>query len=184
MINRIFRVFRLDATVFKEIAEDKGAMSQAAIVVVVVFFLSALGGAIGTAIAGGSGAILSFFVTFLSGILISWLLWSVLTYFVGTLLFKGKTDIPEMMRVLGFSCAPNILGIFSAIPCVGWIAALAGGILALIAGVIAVREAMEFDTGKAVITVLIAWVISFVLALVIGLVLGAGAAVGSSLTGG
>ena len=31
----------------------------------------------------------------------------------------------------------------------------------MIAGFIAVREAMEFDTVKAVITVLIAWVISF-----------------------
>jgi hypothetical protein len=183
VINRIFRVFRLDATVFREIAEDKGAMSQAAIVVVVVFFLSAIGSAIGAAIAG-SGAILSFFVTLLMGVLISWLLWAVLTYFVGTLLFKGKTDIPEMMRVLGFASAPNILGIFSAIPCVGWIAALAGGILALVAGVIGIREAMEFDTGKAVITVLIAWVISFVITLIIGMIVGVGAAVGTSLTGG
>jgi hypothetical protein len=54
------------------------------------------------------------------------------------------------------------------IPCLGWIAALVGWVLSLIAGVIAIREAMEFDTVKAVITVLIAWVISFGIQWIIG----------------
>ena len=76
-------------------------------------------------------------------------------------LFKGKTDIPEMMRVLGYANAPNLLGVFGIIPCLGWIAALVGAVLSLIAGVIAVREAMEFDTIKAIITVAIAWIVSF-----------------------
>ena len=31
----------------------------------------------------------------------------------------------------------------------------------MIAGFIAVREAMEFDTVKAIITVVIAWIVSF-----------------------
>jgi hypothetical protein len=128
VINRIFRVFRLDATVFKEIAEDQGAMTQAAIIVVVVFLISALGSAIGAAIAGTGNAIVTFFSTFILGILVSWILWAVLTYFIGTMLFKGRSSIPEMMRVLGYANAPNLLGIFAIIPCVGWIAALVGGV--------------------------------------------------------
>jgi hypothetical protein len=43
---------------------------------------------------------------------------------------------------------------------VGWLFPIAGGILALVAGVLAVREAMDLDTGNAIITVVISWVIS------------------------
>jgi hypothetical protein len=168
MIARIMRVFKLDSSVFREIAEDKAAMTQAAIIVVVVSLFSALGMAISAVITETGSAIGSFFVTLLSGILLGWILWAILTYAVGVFLFKGKTDIPEMMRVLGYANAPNLLGILVIIPCLGWIAALVGWVLSLIAGVIAVREAMEFDTVKAVITVLIAWVISFGIQWIIG----------------
>jgi hypothetical protein len=168
MVDRIIRVFKLDASVFREIAEDKGAMMQAAIIVVVVSFLSALGSAVAVAIAQTGGAVGTFILSWISGILLSWILWAVLTYVVGVYLFHGKTDIPEMMRVLGYANAPALLGIFAIIPCLGWIAALVGGILSLIAGFIAVREAMEFDTTKAIITVVIAWIVSFGINLVIG----------------
>lgn len=168
MLERIMRVFKLDASVFREIAEDKAAMTQAAIIVVVVSLLSALGLAVGVAITETGSAIGAFFGTLLSGILLGWILWAVLTYAVGVFLFKGKTDIPEMMRVLGYANAPNLLGVFAIIPCVGWLAALVGWVLSLIAGVIAIREAMEFDTVKAVVTVLIAWVVSFGLQWLVG----------------
>lgn len=178
MLDRVVRVFRLDAAVFREVAEDQGAMSQAAIIVILVTLLSALGGAIGLIIGGVEvgAAILNFFVSWIVGILIGWIGWAILTYFVGTLLFQGRTDIPEMMRVLGYASAPRLLGILGIIPCLGWIAALAGAIWALIAGVIALREAMEFDTTKAVITVLISWVIAFVITFAVGLAVGGGAA--------
>jgi hypothetical protein len=184
MFDRIIRAVRLDPTLYREVAEDQNAMTEAAIIVVVVTFLAAIGSAVGLLIAKATAgqAILSFLNTWLiSGILIGWLGWAVLTYFVGTMLFKGKTDIPEMMRVLGFASAPRLLGIFSIIPCLGSIAALAGWILSLIAGVIAIREAMEFDTGKAIITVVISWVIALVISLIIGAILGVGVAVTSGL---
>lgn len=187
MVDRIMRAIRLDFTVFREIAEDQAAMTEAAIIVAVVTFMSAIGTFIGSLIAdaGFGSALLGFFGTWLiSGILLGWILWAVLTYFVGTMLFQGKTDIPEMMRVLGYANAPNLLGIFAFIPCVGWLIALAGWILSLIAGVIAIREAMEFDTGKAVITVLISWVIQLVISLIIGSILGVGAAITSGIFGG
>jgi len=176
MIDRILRAIRLDWTVFREIAEDQNAMSEAAIIVVVVSILSAIGA--GLIAEGFFGA---FLLSLLTSIIIGWIGWAVITYFVGTTLFQGKTDIPEMMRVLGYAMAPNLLGFFRFIPCVGWIIALAGGILAFIAGFIAVREAMEFDTGKAILTVLIGWVISFAITLGVGLIFGGAAAVATGL---
>jgi hypothetical protein len=64
----------------------------------------------------------------------------------------------------------------SFIPCVGAIFALAGFVLSLIAAVIAIREAMDFDTGKAVVTAIIGWAIVLVISIIVGLVLGVGAA--------
>jgi len=180
MIDRIMRAIRLDWTVFREIAEDHSAMTQAAIIVVIVTLLSGIGTFISSLIADATfgRALMSFLYAWLiSGILLGWILWAVLTYFVGTMLFQGKTDIPEMMRVLGYANAPNLLGFFGFIPCVGWLIALIGWILAVIAGVIAVREAMEFDTTKAIITVVVSWVIQFILVLIIGAILGMGAAI-------
>jgi hypothetical protein len=172
MVDRIVRAIRLDWTVFREIAEDESAMSQAAIIVAVVTFLSSIGTAIGVLIGGGAfgRAVLSFFGDWIiNGILIGWIGWAIITYFVGTAMFQGKTDIPEMMRVLGYASAPKLLGILGFIPCVGWIFALAGWILSLIAGVIAVREAMEFETSQAIVTVVIGVVVAIVLSLILSL---------------
>jgi hypothetical protein len=172
MVDRIVRAIRLDWTVFREIAEDESAMSQAAIIVAVVTFLSSIGTAIGVLIGGGDfgRAVLSFFGDWIiNGILIGWIGWAIITYFVGTAMFQGKTDIPEMMRVLGYASAPKLLGILGFIPCVGWIFALAGWILSLIAGVIAVREAMEFETSQAIVTVVIGVVVAIVLSLILSL---------------
>jgi hypothetical protein len=173
VVDRIMRALRLDTLVFREIAEDQNAMTEAAIIVVAVTLLSAIGSAIGNAIDGASaGSVIGgFFFDWLAwGILVGWVGWAVVTYFVGTALFQGRTDIPEMMRVLGYASAPRLLGIFGIIPCLGWIAALAGAFLSLLAGVVAIREAMEFDTGKAVITVLISWLVTLVVYLPIRLI--------------
>ena len=57
------------------------------------------------------------------------------------------------------------------------------GILALLAGIFAIREAMDFDTGNAIVTVLISWVISFAITLAISAIMGGGLAVGAGLAG-
>jgi hypothetical protein len=160
VIDRIVRIIRLDWTVFREIAEDQNAMKQAAIIVAIVTFFSAVGAGI------ASGSFASFLVSWLIAIVIGWVGWAVITYFVGTVLFKGTTDIPEMMRVLGYAMAPSLLGLLSFIPCIGWIFPIVGWILALVAGILAVREAMEFETGDAIVTVLIGWAVVFVINLV------------------
>jgi hypothetical protein len=156
MLERIIRAIRLDWTVFREIAKDENALKEAAIIVVVVNFFAALGAATQT-----GHFVAGFFGAWIAGILAGWLLWAVITYFVGTTMFKGLTNIPEMLRVLGYASAPQLLGLFAFIPCgLGWLFPVVGWILALVAGVIAVREAMDFDTSNAIVTVLISWLIS------------------------
>ena len=154
MITRIIRAIRLDWTVFREIAQDRGSMTEAAIIVAIVTFLSALGSGFAARSIG------TFFMTWLAGILVGWIGWSAITYLVGSLIFKGETDIPEMMRVLGYATAPSLLGVLRIVPCVGWLFPFIGWVLTLIAGVLAVREAMDFETGNAIITVVISWLVS------------------------
>lgn len=155
--DRIRGVLQLQASTYREIARDKDAMSQAITVVVAVAIAAAIGGASNGAKGIIGGAI---------GAVISWAIFGVATWWVGTKLM-GATDIGggpgRMLRASGFAQAPQLLSVLGVIPVIGWIAAFVGGIWALITGVLAVRESLGVTTGKAIITVILA-------AIVIGIV--------------
>jgi hypothetical protein len=146
-LERIIGVFKLDANTFEEIEHDQNATVQAAIIVAVVAIFGAFGSSIGALI--GDGSAVGAFFSFVVWAFISWLLWSVITYFVGTALFHGKATIEEMLRVIGFAYAPQILGI---IPCCGWFVGL---IWSLAAGFIAVRQGLDLDNTNAFLTVVV-----------------------------
>jgi MFS family permease len=109
-------------------------------------------------------------------------LWAVIAYFVGTAL-EGKSSVVEMARTLGYANAPGLLGVFAFIPCIGRLVALAGVLLSLAAGVIAIRESMEFDTAKAVVTAVLGFIVFIIVRVVIGFVMGGLGAAGSALFG-
>ena len=164
MINRILGVFKLDAGTFEEIEHDQSATSQAAMIVLAVAILGAIGGLFGGLIGEGN-PISSFFSPIIST-LVGWLIWSVVIYFVGTSFFGGQADIGEMLRVVGFAHAPMVLGL---IPCIGWIFGLVWTLAAL---VVAIQQGLDVDTGKAVITGLIGFILVVILNLVVGATLG------------
>lgn len=182
MLNRIIGVLKLDVNTFEEIEHDTNATGQAAIIVAVVAVLSAIGGFFG---AQTGNAMLEQFqqqfgeagidqsmaqfasispigtaINALIATFVGWLLWSVLTYLIGTNLFKGQATIGEMLRVLGFAQAPYLLGIFSFIPCLGAIISLAAAIWSLIAGFIAIRQGLDIDNMQTAITVILSWLIA------------------------
>ena len=169
MLGRIMRIIQLDKGVFREIEEDAGATVEAAIVVAV----ASLASAIGAGITGGS-FFRSFIWDLLVGVFLGWILWAIISYFIGTSLFDGKSSIEGMLRVLGYARAPVLLSFFRFIPCVGPILALVGWLLSLVAGVMAIGEAMDFDTGKAIITVLIGWAVYLLLLILLSPVIGVG----------
>ena len=151
MLDRILGVFRLDVNTFEAIEHDDAATAQAVLVVAIVAVLTGLGSGFGAQISGGN-----FFNSFISTLVwayIGWFLWSAVSFFVGTALFDGQSSIPEMLRVLGFAQIPLVLGI---IPCVGW---FVGGIWALIAGFIAIRQGLDIDNLKAFLTAVIGFFI-------------------------
>ena len=165
MINRVIGVLKLDVNTYEEIEADEGATSQAAIVVSVVAIVGGLvGGGINAALGG------SFLGTFLQTLLtayIGWLVWAVVTYFVGTQFFGGQATMGEMLRVIGFAQAPGILAI---IPVCG---SFIGWIWSIATGFIAVRQGLDIDNTKAILTIIIGWVAVFIVSLIISAILGA-----------
>jgi hypothetical protein len=187
MINRVIRAAMLDSEFFKEAEADTSLNQEALIVVLIVSLAGSIGSFIGGIISGGFGAaLLGLIVGLVTGV-VTYYIWAYVTYFVGTQLFNAEVDAGEMLRVLGYASGPRVLSILSFIPCVGWLAALAGGIWSLVAGFIGAREALDLDTTKTFITVAIGWVIILIITAIITAVLGVGAvglgAAGSLLSG-
>ena len=168
MFNRIMGVFKLDVNTFEEVEHDETATSQAAIVVGLVALLSALGSGLGASFSG-SNFLTSFIGTFVWAF-VGWFLWSGVSYLVGTSLFGGQATLGEMLRVLGFAQAPQLLGI---IPCLG---GLVGAIWALIASFIAIRQGLDLDNTKAFLTALIGFVVLMIGYAIIYSMLGIGGA--------
>ena len=145
LFNRIAGVFRLSIATFEDIEHDPRATGQAALVVGIVALLAAIGSGFGALFTEGG-----FFSTFLYALVwtyISWILVSLVVYIVGTAFFHGTADFYEMLRVIGFAYAPQMLAI---IPCVGGII---GAIWSLVAGFIAVRQGLDIDDLRSLFTI-------------------------------
>ncbi len=184
LISSMMRAARLDTAFYNEVEADTSRNGQALTVVIIAALASGIGGLLGGVLRGSfTSAIMALVIAVVMGI-VGYYIWAYVTHFVGTRFFGGTADVGEMLRTLGFAYAPNVLGIFSFIPCVGPLIALVGSIWALVAGIIAVREALDFDTGKAVLTAIVGWLIILVITFVLTAILGVGAMGLSALTGG
>jgi hypothetical protein len=157
--DRMIRAAKLDAALYEEVEADKGAMGQAMGVVI----LSSVAAGIGTInVTGTSGLIFGTVVA-----LIGWFIWAFLTYYIGTRLLpepQTKADYGELLRTIGFSSSPGVLRVLAIIPALGAIINFIIGIWMLVAMVIAVRQALDYDsTWRAVGVCLIGWIVQSVL---------------------
>ncbi len=165
--NRIIRAAKLDVSLYEEVEADKGALSQAMGVVV----LSSIAGGIGTgANVGIGGMLLGTMVA-----LVAWYVWAFITYLIGTKLLpepQTKADVGELLRTIGFSSSPGFIRVLGIIPFLrGLVFLIAGGWM-LVAMVIAVRQALDYQsTLRAVGVSVIGWIIqALILALLFALV--------------
>lgn len=181
IISRVTRVFTFDLTVFQEVEEDQTATQQAWVVVVIAAVASGIGSAIGSLIGGGGfGGVLIGLIVMPILAVAGYFLWAFVTYWVGVNLFQGETDFAEMQRVIGFAYAPNVAGLISFIPCVGPLISIAGSLYALVLSVMAVKEGLDVDMGKAIVTCIIGWIVNFILVSIVGGVV-LGAAIGAAV---
>jgi hypothetical protein len=180
LIERMIRAAQLDVGVYEEVEHDESATQQALIVVILVALASIIGGIISVAMspavpAGVPGAAQPSIVGAIVGGLLSaflgWILWAYVTYFVGTSFFGGTATPGEMLRTLGFAQAPGVLRILIFIPVLGGIIGFITAIWTLVTGVIAIRQALDFTTGKAIATAVISFIVVIIVMAVLGLIL-------------
>lgn len=108
MFQRIIGIFKLDVKTFEEIEHNSNATSQAAIIVAIVALLSAFGAGIGATIQK-TGFFGSFFGT-LIWVFVGWVLWSAVTWFIGTKLFGGQATLDEMLPRDRIRACPAVSG--------------------------------------------------------------------------
>ena len=157
-VERMIRAAKLDVRLYEEVEADKGAMGQAMAVVI----LSSLAAGIGSiGVIGVKGVI----VITLSA-LVGWFIWAYLTYLIGTKILpepQTKSNPGELMRTIGFSNSPGILRALGFIPLLGWVLSFVVGVWMLAAMIIAVKQALDYEsTLRAVGVCVIGWIIYMV----------------------
>lgn len=152
---RIIRAAKLDLTLYEEVEKDAGALPQAMTVVL----LSAAAAGIGSVSKIGIGGI---FIGAVIG-LIAWYAWAMLTYWVGVKLLpepQTKSNLGELLRVIGFSSAPGLIRILGVIAGLQQLVFALSAAWMLVAMVVAVKCALDYKSiYRAAGVCLIGWII-------------------------
>lgn len=164
LVDRMIRAAKLDVNLYEEVEADTSALGQAILVVII----SSIAGGLGTlSVVGFNGVLTGIIVA-----LIGWVAWALVTYFIGTKILpqpQTNADFGQLLRTIGFSSSPGIIRILGIIPFLYSITSLVASLWMLIAMVIAVRQALDYDsTWRAVGVCLLGWVVYLVIALIFG----------------
>jgi hypothetical protein len=169
LLDRMFRAAKLDPQLYEEVEADPSSLNQAVIVVVI----SSVAAGVGSQIAGGVGL---FGGTLLA--LIGWLLWSGVVYLIGVKLLpepQTQADYGQLLRTIGFSSSPGVLRLFGFVPVIGWGLNFLVGIWMLVAMVVAVRQALDYEgTGRAFVVCALGWLAYLIVFGLLSLMLAAG----------
>jgi hypothetical protein len=139
----MLRVLRLDRSVYLEVERDPDGIRQAALVVAFVSTSAALGTVLIES--WHAGAILGAIVA----ALLRWLLWAGLTYLLGVVVLPRRPSFEHLLRALGYAQTPQLLAVFAFVPTVGSWIVLAGRLLSLVAGNLAIGVAAETNLPRA-----------------------------------
>ena len=138
---RLLRASLLQADVYEEVEADATAGRQA---LGVVLLSSAAVGVGGIANSGAEGILVQIVCA-----VVGWWCWAYATYFIGTRLLPTaatSADPGQLLRTMGFAGAPGILRIVMIVPGLAFPAWIVGTLWELIAMVIAVRQALDYES--------------------------------------
>jgi hypothetical protein len=177
--NRIIGAMTLQVATYEEVEADAGATGQAALIVV--------GASVSSAISWMLWGGLTSLITGTIFALIGWVVGATVVWAVGTKLLPGpktQADIGQVMRTVGFAQSPGLLSFIAIIPIVGVLISLILTVWMIVAWVIAIRQALDYDdTLRAVIVGVIAWVIMIVVGVILAGIFGAGAMMSGAMMG-
>ncbi len=168
IVDRMIGAARLDVPTYEEVEHDTSLTAQAALVVALAAVARAIGG-----LDGGSTHVLSGLMTALS----MWLVWAGITYLIGDKVLGGTATWGELLRTLGFAQAPGLLAVFGVFGPLSGVTELVVSGWLLVTGIVAIRQALDFGTGKAVLTAVLGWLSAIAVAILIALAIGGMAAI-------
>jgi hypothetical protein len=160
---RLIGALAVDPITYEEVERDRSATWQALLVVVMSSTAAGIG-----AFGWGTGSLRG--IVFISGLaLVAWAAWALITFEIGTRLMPERgtrADVGQLLRTVGFSAAPGILRVFGVVPGATWPAFAITQIWMLGAMVVAVRQALDYQsTLRAVAVCLLGWTLSIGIAL-------------------
>jgi hypothetical protein len=162
LFGRMLRAAKLDAALYEEVEADEGALPQATLIVV----LASLAGGIGGIFSYGAMALITGTISALVG----WYVWAFLAYYIGTKFLpeeKTEADYGQLLRTLGFASSPGLIRVLGIIPGLLGIINLIASIWMLITMVIAVRQALDYEsTLRAVVVCVIGWIVQWLVIMI------------------
>ena len=175
LMDRIMGALTFKREIYAEVEHDESFTGTAWTLVAVVAFLNQLGQFASSegftswifgAVIGTAFAVLGFAV---GAYAIAW---------VGKTLFQAEVTFEEVVRTVGLAYIWNVLGVFGvliafvpALVCILGLPLFAGALLGLYSSFIAVREALDLETGQTIITVVIGFVAILIVSSITGTVL-------------
>ena len=158
LLREMIGAARLDARVYEDVEANPKTTAGAVFIVVI----ASIAAAIGTGETGLRGII---GITIAA--LVSWMVWIGLTLVIGTKVMRGpntESNVGEVLRTTGFSAAPGVLRVFGGIPVIGLPIFIGVTFWMLLAFVIAVRQALDYDSfSRAFAVCFLGWLIHAVL---------------------
>jgi len=167
---RMVRAAKLEAMVYEEVEADRSALGQAMAVVI----FSSLAAGIGSLGAAGGPALGTLFAATFAA-LAGWLVWAYLIYLIGGKLLPEpatQTNPGELLRTIGFSSSPGVIRLLGIIPGLTTVVFLLAAIWMLVAMVVAVRQALDYQsTWRAIGVCVLGWLAqALILALVFAII--------------
>lgn len=158
IFSRLVGAARFDVQTYEDVEADRTATVPAIGVVVV----SSIAGAI------GAGAVdVRSMAGLLLAMIVSWMVWVLLTLFIGgTLLPEPQTrvDFGQVLRTTGFSASIGILRVMGGLPVIGRLIFAVATIWMLLTFVIAIRQALDYiSTARALAVCVLGWAIHVIL---------------------
>lgn len=153
LTERLKGVLLLDVKTYEEIEADTTANGQALLVVIVASVAAGLGAGFSLGQMG--------LVRQTLGALVGWVMWAGVTYVIGTRILPEphtRTDMGELLRVIGYAYAPNVFALFAFIPVLGVVVSTVVAFWLLATTIVAVRQALDYvSTWRATAVVAIGW---------------------------
>jgi hypothetical protein len=164
----MWRASFLHADTYEEVEADRSSLVQATIVVSMVSFASVLGAWLRTVtghpLPENALPLPVHLLILALEPFVNWTVGSVFAYMVGATFFKGpetETDYAEVLRTTGFAFTPGLLCVLAWLPpeALGLGTLVLCRVWILVAAVVAVRQALDFTTLRAIGTFCVAVVL-------------------------